>query len=760
MTKKKAEAPKAKPASKFSLLSVEEKARLKKNLETLGVSETLKKFTQFTESQLRRWAKSNGWNVNGKHSDKPEVIILKHLQKSPWSIPEIAKEFETSEEEAVRLVDVLYKLGHEIIHDRQTKAVRLSFDPTEYTTLQIEPEKERKKGILRHIRRIAIIHGTVLGSKHSNPALLHTLYEKFEKEYEVDFAIHVGDVVTGHLGRKREGESFLQTPDDQIQYVLQNYPRSKTFKTYMISGTRDLTFRSARGAVVNMVRRICSDDSRSDLVYRGDLWAKFQVKGVRIEVINPGEDYAPYSKSYPLQNIVTNLIGEEESQSLVSEDEAVVAIVGGAHVYDRIKSGNIHGILVPSLQSLTPHQKRKRKRGSGPVVGACILELHFNEDWTLRRDKGRDGIKIKLIKLNKYQKKDDYRAKVQVKSGLSDLAQKVIVFLDEQPRTEGEISRHFKANKEKVWKAIDELQRAGYQVLTPRDTKQRDTKQFELIQKQASNFKPLSLKELFVHRQKAGFCSDTHFGSDEQLWSLVKKFYEVCDEEKVSVVFHSGDWSAGAFNHPANEYKVLIPGTEGQMRFLADHYPKLKGDKKTVGIGGNHDAQHGKHKGLDALRAFFAEKRPDVIYLGPDVGLWKLGNINVELLHPAGGAGYALSYKGQNIIESEVRLNRSRRLKDKIHVLALGNWHVFNEQVHSEAIVLCVPCFQQQTTDYMKPKGLDPWIGGLICEFVTDSDGYVTELTSEFIDMAHLAQTPDFPDMPLKEFVDRYYLLK
>ena len=148
MSKKKAEAPKTKPVSKFSLLSAEEKARLKKSLETLGVSETLKKFTQFTESQLRKFAKSSGWSINGKHSDKPEVRILKRLQKGPWSIPEIAKEFDTSEEEAVRLVDVLYKLGHEIVHDRQTKAVRLSFDPTEYTALQIEPEKERKKFII------------------------------------------------------------------------------------------------------------------------------------------------------------------------------------------------------------------------------------------------------------------------------------------------------------------------------------------------------------------------------------------------------------------------------------------------------------------------------------------------------------------------------------------------------------------------------------------------------------------------------------
>lgn len=690
----------------------------------------------------------------------PETHILKRLQKGAWTIPDIARELDTSEEEAVRLVDVLYRKGHDVVHDRETKNVYLSSDPTQLGALHLDPSKNGKKEILRHTRRVGVIHGTVLGSKYSNPTLLHTIYAKFEKE-DVDFVIHLGDMTTGHLGRKREGESFLpQNPESQAEYVLANYPRSKVFKTYVISGTRDLTFKSKKGAVINVVRRICSNESRSDLVYRGDLSATFWVKGVRIEAINPGEDYAPYSKSYPLQNIVTNLIGEEESLSLRAEDESVIALLGGSHVYNRIKSGNINGILVPSLQSLTPYQKGKRKRGSGPVVGACIIELQFDDEWKLKTDRGRSGIKIRLLKLKKYQKANDYRAEISIVSGLSEQAKKVLKFLNEQPRTEGEISRTFKLHKEKVWKIIEELQGHGYQILTPNNAEQADTKQFALKHRQANRFQPLLLKEIFAETKKAGFLSDTHAGSNEQLYSLVKRFYEICDEEKIDAAFHSGDWSAGAFDHPANNHKVLIPSADGQMRFLTDHHPKLKGDKKTFAIGGNHDSQHGSRKGLDVLKNLFVKNRPDIVYLGPDFGVTKLGKLNVELLHPAGGAGYALSYKGQNIIESEIRLNRARRVKDKIHVLALGNWHVYNEQVHSETIVLCVPCFQQQTEDYMKPKGLDPWIGGLICEFTADADGYITEFTSEFMDMAHMAKTPDFPDMPLAEFISRYICMR
>ena len=685
----------------------------------------------------------------------PESKILKRLQKGHWDIPGIAKEFETSEEEAVRLIDSLYKKGHDVIHERETKQVYLSSDLTKFDAFHFDPRSNAKREILRHTRKIGVIHGTVLGSKYSNPTLLHTIYSKFE-DAGVDMAIHLGDVITGRLIGKREGESFLRADlNSQINYALAHYPRSKTFKTYMISGTRDLTFKSRKGAVLNAVRSICSSDDRPDLVYRGDLYAVFQVLGVRIEAINPGEDYAPYAKSYALQNILTNIISEEESLMPRTQDEAVIAIVGGSHVYDRIKYGGIHGVLVPSLQSLTPYQKGKRKRGFAPVIGACIIELQFDDNWELKKDKSRDGIKVRLLKLKKYQKRDDYRAGVVVKSGLAEVEQKALKLLDERPRTEGDISRVLKIHKDKVWQIVDKLQSSGYQILTPRDAEQVDSKQFILQYRLATQFKSLALKDIFATKKKAAFVSDTHYGSLDQLCSCVNMFYEVCDEEKVDAIYHCGDWTAGDFDHPANRQKVYIPGSQGQVEFLADWWPKSKRGVKIVGIGGNHDDQHGGRKGIDVLETIFAKNRSDVKYLGSTVGVDKLDKLNVELLHPAGGAGYALSYKSQNITESEIRRNRA--LGVKLHVLALGNWHIYNEQVHSEVIVITVPCFQQQTKDYMLPKGLDPWIGGLICEFVCDKEDYITEFATEFVDMAKMANVPDFPEMPIKEFFKKYF---
>lgn len=702
-----------------------------------------------------------GFNTRKKnnHSDsKKEEIIMKHLKKEPWSIPEIAKYLETSEEEAIRLVDLIIRRGYDIVHDRETKTVSISYDSAQFEALSFDPAKKKPKEILRHKRKIGVIHGTVLGSKYSNPTILHTIYAKFASE-GVDFVIHLGDLICGRLTGKREGELFfpISDPETQINYTLVNYPRSKAFKTYVVSGTRDLTFKSKKGVVLNPIRRICSDESRSEMVYRGDLYATFKMRGVRIEAINPGEDYAPYAKSYPLQNILTNIISEEESLALQAQDEAVIALVGGSHVYNRIKYGGIHGVLVPSLQSLTPYQKGKRKRGFAPVIGACIIELDFDDEWHLRRDRSRNGIKIRLLKLKKYQQKNDYKAKVTVKPSLKASQKKVLAFLDETPRTAGEISRRFKIHKEKVWEIVESLQETGYQILTPKDAEQADTKQFQLKQRIASHFKPLPIKDIFCDKKKAGFISDTHLGSLDQLYSCVNVFYKACEEEKVDVIYHCGDWTAGEFDHPANRHKVYIPGTEGQIKFLVDYWPKIKAGIKTEGIGGNHDEQHGKRRGLDVLRTLFAPYRPDIKYLGSTVGLTKLGSLNVELLHPAGGPGYALSYKGQNITESEIRRNRG--IGVKINVLALGNWHIYNEQVHSEVVVITVPCFQQQTKDYMLPKGLDPWIGGLICEFVTDKDGYITEFATEFIDMAAVAKVPDFPEMSLKEFFERYVLL-
>ncbi|MDP3710648.1 MAG: hypothetical protein Q8R29_02910 [bacterium] len=684
----------------------------------------------------------------------PAELILKRLKKSSWSIPEIAAEFDTSEEEAVRLVDELYRRGHEIVHDRETKKVSLSSDPTQMEALKVS--LRRNGEILRHVRKFGVIHGTVLGSRFSNPSLLHTVKAMFAED-ELDFVIHLGDITAGQLPPKRAGELFLPTdPEVQANYVLQHYPVSNRFKTYVISGTRDLAFKAARRAAVNVVRRICADESRSDLVYRGDLSTTLQVRKVRIEVINPGEDYAPYTKSYPLQNILTNLITERSTLAPSEEEDAVIVLLGGSHVYDHTKQGGTYGVLVPSLQSLTPYQKSKRKRGFAPFVGALIVELYFDEKWRLKKDKGRDGVKIRPIQLKKYARRDDYKAPVQVKTELSELAGKMLKSLDDSPKTEGELSRNFKINKRKVWEIIEELQKHGYQIVTPKD--ETDTKQFVLQHKMATSFQPLDLKKIFVHRHKAGFTSDCHFGSFDQLYSCVTKLYEVFDEEEVGVVFHCGDWTAGDFDHPANRHKVFIPSTEGQMRFLTDWYPKSKRGIITEGIGGDHDSQHGGRKGLDVLRAMFAPNRPDIKYLGSLIGKTKLGDMNVVLLHPDGGAGYGLSYKSQNIAESETRLSITRG--ESLHILALGHLHIFNVHVHGEVIVISVPCLQAQTQDYMRRKGLDPWVGGLVCEFVTDSDGYVTMFSTQCVDMNDIVKTPDFPVIPLNDFFEKYALLK
>jgi len=690
--------------------------------------------------------------IKREGSQKPEAVILKRLQKGPWSIPEIARHFETSEEEAVRLVDSLYRRrGYDIQHDRSTKKVSLSSDTIKLEALHLDPsQNKQREGIMRYVRKVGVVHGTVLGSKYSNPTLLHTIYAEFERE-GVDFVIHLGDAVTGNLVRKRKEESFLYDAEEQVKYFLDNYPKPKSFKTYIISGARDLSFQSSKDPEINVIRGICEDESRQDLIYRGDYYATFQVRGVRIEALNPGEDYAPYSKSYPLQNILTNVISEEESLAPKESDEAVIALVGGSHVYDRIKYGGIHGVLVPSLQSLTPYQKNKRRRGFAPTIGACVIELKFNEDWKLDRSKG-DGVKIWALKVKKYQKPNDYKAVVEIKADLLELHKNILKFLNEQSRTEGEISRAFKIHKDKVWEVIGELQKNGYEIHTPEDKKA--TRKFQLQGKHAESFHSLPIKTLFCEKHIAAFTSDQHLGSFDQQLSLLKRFYVLCDERGVEKFFSCGDTTAGDFDHPANRQKVFIPGLEGQIKFAVDHFPKSAKGVKTVMIAGDHDNQHGGRKGLDVMRALFAPHRPDAEYLGALYGLSQLGNINIELMHPKGGAGYSLSYRPQAIAESEIR--RSRVTGAKLHVLALGHYHIYNELIHSELIVISVPCFQQQTRDYMLPKGLDPWIGGLICEFVADKDGYITKFATEFVDMAHLAKTPDFPDMPLDEFLKKY----
>lgn len=225
------------------------------------------------------------------------------------------------------------------------------------------------------------------------------------------------------------------------------------------------------------------------------------------------------------------------------------------------------------------------------------------------------------------------------------------------------------------------------------------------------------------NKYKFAVISCTHLGSKYQQLTHLYTFYDVCQKRHVRTVFHCGDLVDGERVYRGQEYELFVHGADDQIDYAVQNYPKVKGIK-TIAILGNHDQSFYVTSGVNVVKAI-AEKRPDIEYVGDYYATAKVDGIKVALMHGAGGSSYARSYKLQKIIEQ-------LSPEQKPHMLFLGHYHI---QVHIPAYRnvegYMIGCFQAQTP-FLTRLGLQPTIGGLIVEVITDETG-IKSVNTEWI---------------------------
>ncbi len=228
----------------------------------------------------------------------------------------------------------------------------------------------------------------------------------------------------------------------------------------------------------------------------------------------------------------------------------------------------------------------------------------------------------------------------------------------------------------------------------------------------------INIKRFEGNRYVFGLVSDTHLGSKFQQLSHLWSFYQLCKERGVEQVFHCGDLCEGDGSlYKGQMYEMFLHGTDAQAEYIIKNYPKMEGITTYV-IGGSHDYSFHKSLGLDILR-LIVDSREDIKYLGMQGAYIDMGKILIYLMHPDGGTAYALSYRAQKIIENFAP-------EGKPHLLFIGHFHrpcwlIGYRNVHA----LQLPCFQAQTP-YLRGKGLQPFVGGMICEIVYNESGIVS----------------------------------
>lgn len=220
-----------------------------------------------------------------------------------------------------------------------------------------------------------------------------------------------------------------------------------------------------------------------------------------------------------------------------------------------------------------------------------------------------------------------------------------------------------------------------------------------------------------------GLMGDTQFGSKYAQISHLHNFYDLCEREGITDIYHTGDITDGLKMRPGHEYELYEISADGQCDDVIKNYPRRKGIA-THFITGNHDASLYKHVGFDIGRAI-AKEREDMIYLGRDCAVIDLTpNCNLELRHPWDGTAYAISYKIQKMVEA---------MDDdsKPSILAVGHYHKQGDFLYRGVHSVLTASFQSQTP-WMRGKSIASIMGGYIIEIRVDKDGRIQRFTPSF----------------------------
>lgn len=215
--------------------------------------------------------------------------------------------------------------------------------------------------------------------------------------------------------------------------------------------------------------------------------------------------------------------------------------------------------------------------------------------------------------------------------------------------------------------------------------------------------------------------SDIHYASKWDNPHLVDYAYELAEKENVDFVVNSGDIFEGDFHNarPNHIYEVKAHGME-QLDYVVDKYPKSQ--IPTYYITGNHEATFIKTCGAD-MGKMLEQRRPDLTYLGHDLGDIKLDKTFIRLRHGSGGNAYAKGYKLQKYCET-------LPTNDIPNIILQGHFHYSAYFKNRDIHCFNVPSLQGYTP-YAKSLGLPQEMGFWLITCNLDSKGNIVSIIPE-----------------------------
>ncbi len=676
--------------------------------------------------------------IDGLPEKARQLLIF--LKKEKNSINELSKALDLSSQAVRDLAEDLSTKGYDIRVGRNGKdQKRVSRGEDQILTLVRSGEDVFQDAlpisVVNKKYKIGLISEIRMGAKQSQISLLHWIYkEVFERE-GVDFAVVAGGLVVGKTTPTLAPDVIKSDPNELVAYVVNHFPKSNKFKTYVVSGRSELSWKDKDG--FDIATAIC--EKREDLFKAGDLERTFDVKGVRVKVMSPFDDNAPQGVSYGPQKIADNLRDDPMPQILV---------IGGIHRRSRIPGRN--GMCVETVPSLHTQMRRQARKGVAPRVGYTILELKFNSDWSFDP---AAGLRASLNSLDAYVNPQDcYGVDFSLADKLDDVSKKVLQWFAREPiLSEGELSRRLGQSKESVRKVIAALSACGYNIPFKSDTKRYE---FEMKEKEKFLPSPMKYEEVYQFKTKEAEVSDTHLGSKHDLPEVFQRAYKDAAELGVRRVFNPGDVTdgPGSTGYRGHQNDVKFAGLDDLEDYAVSKWPRVRikvdpnrpimvtklvyneegkftyqeelikeGEVwlQTDAIDGNHDEWTYRQNGHSIVRALAARLPEHIRYLGLLQGAAAVDGIYHRVIHPRGGGGYTLSFR----LEKHMAAVRQRGETNLPTVVYLGHWHTAY-LLFDQRLGMVVPCIKDED-EFHVVLALLPFVGMFVTEVYTNQKGDV-----------------------------------
>jgi predicted phosphodiesterase len=556
-----------------------------------------------------------------------------------------------------------------------------------------------KKNIYRNFVKILIISNTRLGLVTQQLSLIKDFLTTYGKE--IDFVILLGNIIAGKPKKGQEDHYFLKEFDEQIDYFVKNWPVVEGLKFYLINGPRDLSFPQKDAA-------LAISERRKDCVYCGSFIHEFPITQTEHSLIavHPKASRSVYTISYPLNNVYQSI------KSSFIDKRSRIIVVGGLHViyYNPIKQL----VAIPSLSNPLKDIALEKKSIS-PTIGVTEIEIEKKKEFKPR---------VRFFKLDKYASKNDYLT-WKFPDNLKGEKKKIVERLKEQEMTAGEIART--VLKREISHTKDLLQELVKKEILDYNPLTRKYKLHAVLKEK---FDPqLDFKKIVAQNVVHCYASDTHIGAIRDCPEAIVEMFKICKENQITEIFIAGDIFEGCKHFAGQENETYLPGLlNSQLELALEifkhlHELKLIDNQKIYLISGGHDLESRKEFGLDLVELFvnklntFSE---NFIYLGRYSGVYN-DALKVKVVHPSGGVPKGESYRIQEFIENEC----------KIDVLLLGHLHVPIFLVYQHIVGIQAGCFKSQD-EYLVRKGKNPGLGFWIIHYGLDKDKDIVVLQPSF----------------------------